>query len=275
MTIHKEYISKENTYEGQNSPKYIVIHETDNFSIGADAKRHASAQAAGNLETSVHFYVGSDGIWQAAEIGDGTYAIGKEYGGEHRIKDAENRNTINVEICVNEDGDYQKAWEYAKDLVKYLMGETGIPAERVIRHFDAKGKYCPRKMMDDPALWEKFQNLIGQQAGYSQQQFIRDVQEVTGSHPDGIAGPETIGNTVTVSRDTNKFHMVVTPLERRLKALGYYDGEIEADAGGRGNFGKGMEAAVNAYQKEVLEYRNTDGEVTAGKNMWKSLLGMK
>ena len=146
MTIHKEYISKENTYEGQNSPKYIVIHETDNFSIGADAKRHASAQAAGNLETSVHFYVGSDGIWQAAEIGDGTYAIGKEYGGEHRIKDAENRNTINVEICVNEDGDYQKAWEYAKDLVKYLMGETGIPAERVIRHFDAKGKYCPRKI---------------------------------------------------------------------------------------------------------------------------------
>ena len=76
MTIHKEYISKNNTYEGQNRPKYIVIHETDNFSMGADAKRHASAQAAGNLEISVHYYVGSDGIWQAAEHGDGVYAIG-------------------------------------------------------------------------------------------------------------------------------------------------------------------------------------------------------
>lgn len=272
MTIHKEYISKENTYAGQNRPKYIVIHETDNFSVGAGAKRHASAQAAGNLEISVHYYVGSDGIWQAAEHGDGVYAIGKEYGGEHSIKDAGNKNTINVEICVNEDGDYEKAWEYAKDLVKYLIEETGIPAGRVIRHFDAKGKYCPRRMMDDPSLWEEFQSLIGQQAGYTQQQFIRDVQEATGSNPDGIAGPETIGNTITVSRDSNKFHAVVTPLERRLKALGYYGGEIEEDAGGTAHFGKGMEAAVNAYQKEVLKYRNTDGEVTAKKNMWKSLL---
>lgn len=109
---------------------------------------------------------------------------------------------------------------------------------------------------------------------YTLEQFIRDVQACTGSKVDGIAGPETIGNTVTVSMSKNKNHAVVTPLERRLKALGYYSGEIEADHGERPNFGDGMKAAVNNYQKNVLKYRKQDGEITAGNKMWKKLLGM-
>ena len=111
-------------------------------------------------------------------------------------------------------------------------------------------------------------------AGYTQKQFVIDVQKATGSNPDGVPGDETIGNTVTVSRDSHKYHAVVTPLERRLKALGYYGGEIESDKGEPPCFGKGMEEAVNAYQKEVLNYKNPDGEVTAGKKTWRSLLGM-
>lgn len=162
MDINKNYISDKNTYRGQNKPKYIVIHETDNFSKGAGAKRHASAQAAGHLSTSVHYYAGSDGVYQAAEHQNGTYSVGKEYGGSHSVKDASNRNTINIEICVNSDGDYAKARGNAIELVKDLIKQTGIPADRVIRHFDAKGKYCPRKMMDTPALWEDFRSQIGQ-----------------------------------------------------------------------------------------------------------------
>ncbi len=30
----------------------------------------------------------------------------------------------------------------------------------------------------------------------------------------------------------------------------------------------------SSYQKNVLGYKNLDGEITAGKKMWKSLLGM-
>ena len=111
-------------------------------------------------------------------------------------------------------------------------------------------------------------------SGYERTQFIMDVQAATGSKVDGKAGSETIGNTVTVSRTINKYHPVVTPLERRLKALGYYAGAVEADEGKTPHFGLGMEAAVNSYQKNVLGYKNLDGEVTARKKMWKSLLGM-
>lgn len=342
MDINRDFISKCNTYQGQNAPAYIVIHETDNWREGAGARCHASAQAAGHLDTSVHYYSGSDGVYQAAEHKDGTYSVGREYGGDHAVRDAGNRNTINIEICVNADGDYDIARANAAELVRYLLQATGIPADRVIRHYDAKGKYCPRRMLDNPALWEDFKaqtgqpvksspvasrdpeswyrvgsgwengicqgqtgayhnldfavedcklgqnvydgsgNIVyagghGQQASaeeYTQRQFIRDVQAATGSRVDGYAGDETIGNTVTVSRWKNKNHAVVTALERRLKALGYYGGEIEADKGGIPNFGRGMEEAVNEYQKKVNGKKNPDGEVTARQRMWKSLLGM-
>ena len=36
----------------------------------------------------------------------------------------------------------------------------------VIRHFDAKGKYCPRKMMDTPDLWEDFKSQIKGEAPF-------------------------------------------------------------------------------------------------------------
>ena len=36
----------------------------------------------------------------------------------------------------------------------------------MIRHFDAKGKYCPRKMMDTPDLWEDFKSQIKGEAPF-------------------------------------------------------------------------------------------------------------
>lgn len=359
IVINRDFISTRNTYISRNAPVYIVIHETDNYAKGAGARRHAEAQFLGHLSTSVQYYSGSDGIYQAAEHTDGTYSVGIEYGGNHAIHDANNRNTINIEICVNSDGDYEKARANAIELVKYLMQVTGIPADRVIRHFDAKGKYCPRKMMDSPELWEDFKKQISGQAGagtvtvqpekekpdkpaennqkeiwyrvgsgwkggicqkqtgayhnkdfaikdcrpgqhvydesgkviysgknatggatggntsaqgstsaYTQRQFVLDVQKATGSVPDGIAGDETLGNTVTVSATKNRKYPVVVYVQRRLNALGYDCGEADGIAGPK------FTAAVNRYQKEVLNYKNSDGEITAGKKMWKSLLGM-
>lgn len=111
-----------------------------------------------------------------------------------------------------------------------------------------------------------------QPAAYSRSRFVADVQFVTGSRVDGKAGPETIGNTITVSQTRNRNHAVVTPLERRLKALGYYSGVIEADEGKTPCFGPGMEAAVKTYQSD--HGCISDGEITARQKTWRSLLGM-
>lgn len=104
--------------------------------------------------------------------------------------------------------------------------------------------------------------------GYERTQFIMDVQACTGSKVDGKAGRETIGNTVTVSASRNRKHPVVIPLQKRLNALGHDCGTVDGIAG------KKFTAAVNSYQKNVLGYRNLDGEITAGKKMWKSMLGI-
>ncbi len=159
MNINTQYISTQNTYSTKNKKKYIVIHETDNFKNGADGLRHAKAQFNGNLSTSVHFYCGSDGVYQTASLDRCVWAVGKTYK-KMPITDASNYNTINIEICVNEDGDYNVARQNAIELVKYLMNATGIPADRVIRHYDAKGKHCPRKMMDNLTLWDNFKLAI-------------------------------------------------------------------------------------------------------------------
>ena len=42
------------------------------------------------------------------------------------------------------------------------MTETGISADHVIRHYDAKRKHCPRKMLDQPQLWTDFKNVLNQ-----------------------------------------------------------------------------------------------------------------
>ena len=161
ITINKKYISKKNTNSARNNPKYIVIHETDNFRRGANAECHAKAQYSGHLNTSVHFYCGSDGVYQASAYESSCWSIGNNYNAVHSITDATNYNVISIEICVNEDGDYNVARANAIELVKFLMGDLGITVDKVIRHFDAKGKYCPRKMLDNPSLWEDFKAQIG------------------------------------------------------------------------------------------------------------------
>ena len=51
----KKMISKKNCYIGQNKPAYVIIHETDNWSKGANARAHALAMKNGNLAGTVHY----------------------------------------------------------------------------------------------------------------------------------------------------------------------------------------------------------------------------
>ncbi len=71
-------ISKKNCYIGQNRPAYIVIHETDNWSKGADAKAHANAMKNGNLAGTVHYYVDSKSVYQTLDHSDGAWQQGME-----------------------------------------------------------------------------------------------------------------------------------------------------------------------------------------------------
>ena len=108
---------------------------------------------------------------------------------------------------------------------------------------------------------------VKEEINYTLDQFIRDVQAATGSEVDGIAGPETIGNTVTVSAYINQTHDVVAPIQKRLAALGYdIVGAPDGEAGPK------FEAAVQAFQED--HHCWVDGEITAKNKTWQTLLSM-
>ena len=137
---------------------YIVIHDTQNKSKGANADVHFKYFNGGNRNLSADFFVDDKKILQVNDytkyytwqVGDGR--------GKYGIT---NQNSIGVEICINADGDYDKAFLNTVELTKYLMKELDIPAERVIRHYDASRKNCPASMSEDNwEKWKKFKELI-------------------------------------------------------------------------------------------------------------------
>lgn len=149
-------LTTKNCYIGKNKAKYIVIHETDNTSKGAGAKRHADAMNNGNLKGTVHYYVDDVSIYQTLEHKHGAYAIGDNNNKVTASKyGIHNQNSINVEICVNPDSNYNKAVSNAIDLVRYLMQLGGININNVVRHYDATRKHCPRKILDN-GTWQDF-----------------------------------------------------------------------------------------------------------------------
>lgn len=131
--------------------KYIVIHDTGNKSKGANADAHFNYFNGGNRNSSADFFVDDKKILQVNDytryytwqVGDGKGKYG-----------VTNANSIGIEICVNADGDYEKAFNNAIELTKYLMKELNIPVERVIRHYDASRKNCPASMSDNN--WSKW-----------------------------------------------------------------------------------------------------------------------
>lgn len=144
-------LTKKNCYVGENKPAYVVIHETDNWSKGADAKAHATAMKNGNLAGTVHYYVDSKNVYQTLDHRDGAWAVG-DGKGKYGIT---NRNSINIEICVNPETDYYKAVDKAEQLAAVLLKQYGWGIDRLKRHYDASRKHCPRRIIDE-GMWEKF-----------------------------------------------------------------------------------------------------------------------
>ena len=158
MKVNVSYVSGNNTYES-NNPQYIVVHNTDNFALGADANAHARAQYNGNLSTSVHYYTDDeDTVYQAAPHGRGCWHVGVDYGGR-LFGTVNNKNSIGVEMCVQAGYDFQKAFANTAAFVRQLMSETGIPADRVVQHYDVCAKNCPSQIRAK-GMWEEFKRQI-------------------------------------------------------------------------------------------------------------------
>ena len=102
---------------------------------------------------------------------------------------------------------------------------------------------------------------------YTQKQFIKDVQKACGAVVDGIAGPETLSKTVTLSAKTNTKHAAVKAVQKYLVALGYNEvGTVDGEAGPK------FTSAVAHFQQD--NGCVVDGVITKQNKTWKKLLGL-
>ena len=158
MMVHKKPCRIENyTQKNRADTKYIVVHYTSNK--GDTAKNNADYFAREKVGASAHFFVDENEIWESVpETGVAWHCGATQY----KHSECRNANSIGVEICMNDRaGKIRKgSIDHAARLVRELMQRYQIPPERVLRHYDVTGKYCPRPMVDNPALWQAFKNQI-------------------------------------------------------------------------------------------------------------------
>lgn len=136
-----------------NNPYYIVIHDTANYSPSADALAHYNYFSGGNRNASVQYLVDTRNIIQIIRDKDSAWHVGdgnNKYG-------INNKNSIGIEMCVNNMGEYNIVKSNTIELVRYLMQKYNIPINRVVRHYDASRKNCPGSLSaNNWAGWWQF-----------------------------------------------------------------------------------------------------------------------
>lgn len=156
------HISQNYSKDSNMTPKYIIVHDTDNNGYRADAYAHYTYFNNNYVEASAHYFVDDKEVIQTVDDNLVAWHSGDRYEGvTPKVPDAKNSNSIGVEMCVNRDGSYEKTYENTIKVVKELMKRHNIPASNVIMHNDASGKYCSRKMLDNPELWKNFKKELG------------------------------------------------------------------------------------------------------------------
>ena len=146
---------------GLREIKYLVIHETDNFAAGADAAAHDSfihqnADAASGV-VSWHYTVDDHQICHHLPDNEPAY-----HAGDGMEPNGGNQNGIGIEMCVNEDGDYEQTLRNAEQLCARLLVEYDLKPAALRRHQDFSGKVCPAKLIGS-GRWEEFCAAVEQQ----------------------------------------------------------------------------------------------------------------
>lgn len=132
----------------RSEPGRICVHYTGQ--AGTDADKLAlfyKNVAAGmfpdkpNSWTSTQYIIGLNGkIIRIIPDNEIAYAAS-----------GKNNGTLHIEVCYSKaGGEFEEASiEALRELVQYLMKKYGIPAEKVLRHYDLTGKYCPWFYVDE------------------------------------------------------------------------------------------------------------------------------
>ena len=157
--IINEYHGEFNRAKRAEAVKYIVVHYVGaGTSALGNAKNNCIYFSGGNRNASAHYFIDDGSIYEYADpkdwccwhVGDGK--------GKYGIT---NSNSIGIEVCINGDNPFtDEEIKRLTWLVQKLMKDFDVPAERVVRHYDASRKTCPRYYVNRPAEWNKLHDII-------------------------------------------------------------------------------------------------------------------
>ena len=133
------------------TPAYITIHNTANDASALNEITYMKK----NSYNSYHFAVDDIEARQGLPLDRNNFSCGDGANGTG------NRKSIAIEICYSKSGGskYVKAEENSVQLVAMLLKKYGFGIDRVKKHQDWSGKYCPHRILAENR-WETFKNRI-------------------------------------------------------------------------------------------------------------------
>ncbi|QZY31554.1 peptidoglycan recognition protein family protein [Bacillus amyloliquefaciens] len=223
--------------------EYITIHNTAN---DASAANEISYMKNNSNSTSFHFAVDDKQVIQgiptnrnAWHTGDGTNGPG-------------NRKSIGVEICYSESGGsrYKAAEKLAIKFVAQLLKERGWSVDRVRKHQDWNGKYCPHRILSEgrwnqvKAAIEKELKALGGKTSKSKTSAAKEKTTNSSNKKTSYALPSGIFKVKSPMMRGEK----VTQIQKALAALYFYPDKGSKNNGIDGVYGPKTADAIRRFQ---------------------------
>lgn len=173
------------------TPTRIVVHNTAN---DAPAKNEIAYMVRNNNEISFHYAVDDKEVWQGIPEDRNAWHSGDGGNGKG------NREGISIEICYSKSGGdrFAKAEQNAVELIVDILKRYGWGIDKVTKHQDYNGKYCPHRTLD--LGWDRFIKMVEAKLNYvpetkvekSVDELAREV--IAGKYGNGDARKKALGD---------------------------------------------------------------------------------
>lgn len=131
--------------------EFIVVHNTAN---DASAANEIAYMKRVDKELSYHFAIDDKEVRQGLPLDRNGWHAGDGGNGKG------NRKGIAIEICYSKSGGdrFTKAEALAAKFIAQLLKERGWGIDKVTKHQDYSGKYCPHRTLD--LGWQRFLDMV-------------------------------------------------------------------------------------------------------------------
>ena len=131
--------------------EFIVVHNTGN---DATAANEVSYMIRNDNKVSFHYAIDDKEIVQGIPEDRNAWHAGDGANGQG------NRKGLSIEICYSKSGGkrFEEAEKLAAKFIAYKLKEKGWGIDRVKKHQDFSGKYCPHRTLD--MGWQRFLDMV-------------------------------------------------------------------------------------------------------------------